>query len=217
MNTKILRMIGSGFLLLAFALAAASCDGFFVDPTLTSVSVGPQNLSIQMNEQWKMSATGTYSDGSQKTLTSGVVWFSADSAVASVDQSSGRVTGLTIGSATISASSGSCAACTGSTTVTVVLQGVSSIEVTPGEQTVQINGTPVYYTALANGSTDITNAGATWSVVDSSGLDQTSNFTLAFVQGKGEGFLPGSNANQGTYNVRASYNGVTGTAVLNVQ
>ncbi|HTT20048.1 MAG TPA: hypothetical protein VMG82_13950, partial [Candidatus Sulfotelmatobacter sp.] len=68
----------------------------------------------------------------------------------------------------------------------------------------QINGTPVYYTALANGSTDITNAGATWSVVDSSGLDQTSNFTLAFVQGKGEGFLPGSNANQGTYNVRAS-------------
>lgn len=188
MNTKILRLIGSGFLLLDCALAAARCDGFFVDPTLTSVSVGPQNLSIQINEQWKMSATGTYSDGSQKTPTSGVVWFSADSAVASVDQSSGQVTGLTIGSATISASSGSCSACTGSTTVTVVLQGVNSIAVTPGEQTVQINGSPAYYTALANGSTNITNAGATWSVVDSSGLDQTSNFTLAFVEGRGEGF-----------------------------
>ena len=46
MNTKIWRLISSVFLLLAFALAAASCDGFFVDPTLTSVSVGPQNLSI---------------------------------------------------------------------------------------------------------------------------------------------------------------------------
>ena len=64
-----------------------------------------------------------------------------------------------------------CSACTGSTTVTVALQGVTSIVVSPGEQTVRINGSPVYYTALANGSTDITNAGATWSVVDSSGLD----------------------------------------------
>ncbi|HTT20047.1 MAG TPA: hypothetical protein VMG82_13945 [Candidatus Sulfotelmatobacter sp.] len=73
MNTKIWRLITSVLLLLAFALAAASCNGFFVDPTLTSVSVGPQNLSIQINEQWKMGATGTYSDGSQKTLTSGVV------------------------------------------------------------------------------------------------------------------------------------------------
>ena len=140
MNTKTWRLISSVFLLLAFALAGASCDGFFVDPTLTSVSVGPQNLSIQINEQWKMSATGTYSDGSQKTLTSGVVWFSGDSAVASVGESSGQVTGLTIGSATISASSGSCSACTGSTTVTVVLQGVKSIVVSPGEQTENIQG-----------------------------------------------------------------------------
>jgi hypothetical protein len=46
------------------------------------VCVGPQNLSIQINDQWMMSATGAYSDGSQKTLTSGVVWFSADSAAA---------------------------------------------------------------------------------------------------------------------------------------
>jgi hypothetical protein len=96
-------------------------------------------------------------------------------------------------------------------------RGVTSIVVSPGEQTVQINGSPVYCTALANGSTDITNTGATWSVVNSSGLDQTSNFTLAFVQDKGEGFLLGSNAGQGTYNVRASYDGVIGTAVLNVQ
>lgn len=47
-------------------------------------------------------------------------------------------------------------------------------------------------------------------MVDSSGLGQTSNFTLAFVLGKGEGFLPASSANQGIYDVRASYNGVMG-------
>jgi hypothetical protein len=54
-------------------------------------------------------------------------------------------------------------------------------------------------------------------VVDSTGFDQTSNFTMGFVEGKGEGFLPGSNVNSETYTVRAAYNSVVGMAVLNVQ
>lgn len=217
MFAKKLRQISLLFVLPAFMFTSSSCDGFFVDPTLTSVSVGPQNLSIGLNEQWQMSATGTYSDGHQKTLTSGVVWSSADSAVASVGKTSGQVTGLSIGLTTISASAGSCSACSGSTTVTVALQGVTSITVSPSDQTVKIGGTPVYYRALANGATDITNAGANWTVVDSTGFDQTSNFTMGFVEGKGEGFLPGSNVNSGTYTVRAAYNSVVGMALLNVQ
>lgn len=212
-----LRSISSAFLLLALVLAAASCDGFFVDPTLTSVSVGPQHLSMSLNEQWQMTATGTYNDGSQKTLTSGVTWSSADPAVVSVGQTSGTVIGLTVGSATISASSGSCSACSGSTIVTVTLQGVSSIAVSPSNQTVQIGGAPVYYRALANGAADITDAGTSWTVVDSAGFDQTSKFTVAFMASEGEGFLPGSNVNHGTYTVRAAYNSTVGTATLNVQ
>jgi Bacterial Ig-like domain (group 2) len=212
-----LKLVSSIVVLLALALLATSCDGFFVDPTLTSVSVGPQNLSISLNEESQMSATGTYDDGSQKTLTSGVTWSSSDPAVVSVGQSSGKITGMSFGSATISGSAGSCSACSGSTTVTVTLQGVSSITVSPSNQSVQIGGTPVYYRALANGATDITNAGAHWTVVDSSGFDQTSNFTVAFVTGKGEGFLPDSNVSSGIYTVRAAYNSVVGTATLNVQ
>lgn len=212
-----LRPISSAFLLLALVLAAASCDGFFVDPTLTSVSVGPQHLSMSLNEQWQMTATGTYNDGSQKTLTSGVTWSSADPAVVSVGQTSGTVIGLTVGSATISASSGSCSACSGSTIVTVTLQGVSSIAVSPSNQTVQIGGAPVYYRALANGAADITDAGTSWTVVDSAGFDQTSKFTVAFMASEGEGLLPGSNVNHGTYTVRAAYNSTVGTATLNVQ
>jgi hypothetical protein len=212
-----LRPISSAFLLLGFALAPVGCDGFFVDATLTSVSVGPQKLSMSLNEQWQMTATGTYNDGSQKTLTSGVTWSSADPAVVSVGQTSGKVIGLTVGSATISASSGSCSACSGSTLVTVTLQGVSSIAVSPSDQTVQIGGTPVYYRASANGATDITDAGTNWTVVDSTGFDQTSKFTVAFMTGEGEGFLPGSNVNPGTYTVRAAYNSAIGTATLNVQ
>ena len=79
------------------------------------------------SETWQMSATGTYSDGSQKALTSGVVWSSSDATTVSVGQTSGIVTGLQNGSATISAASGSCSACSGSTTVTVALSGVTAM------------------------------------------------------------------------------------------
>jgi len=210
-----LKLIGAFAVLLSLALAV-SCKGFFVNPTLTSVAVGPQNLSLNVTQQWQMSATGTYDDGTQKTLSSGVVWSSSDPNTASVGQTTGTVTAVQIGAATISASAGSCTACSGSTTVTVVLQGVTSITVTPGNQSTTRGGATVFYTALANGATDITNAGAVWTVVDSGGTDQTSNFTLGFIATKGEGFLPTSSATVGTYTVKATYNNVVGTATLNV-
>ena len=53
--------------------------------------------------------------------------------------------------------------------------------------------------------------------MDSTGFDQTSNFTIDFVDGKGEGFLPGNNVNPGAYTVRAAYNSIVGTAMLKVQ
>ena len=210
-----LKLIGAFAVLLSLALAV-SCKGFFVNPTLTSVAVGPQNLSLNVTQQWQMSATGTYDDGTQKTLSSGVVWSSSDPNTASVGQTTGTVTAVQIGAATISASAGSCTACSGSTTVTVVLQGVISITVTPSNQSTTRGGATVFYTALANGATDITNAGAVWTVVDSGGTDQTSNFTLGFIATKGEGFLPTSSATVGTYTVKATYNNVVGTATLNV-
>jgi len=210
-----LKLIGAFAVLFSLALAV-SCKGFFVNPTLTSVAVGPQNLSLNVTQQWQMSATGTYDDGTQKTLSSGVVWSSSDPNTASVGQTTGTVTAVQIGAATISASAGSCTACSGSTTVTVVLQGVTSITVTPGNQSTTRGGATVFYTALANGATDITNAGAVWTVVDSGGTDQTSNFTLGFIATKGEGFLPTSSATVGTYTVKATYNSVVGTATLNV-
>lgn len=210
-----LRIVGAFAALAALALAV-SCTGFFQSPTLTGVSVGPQGLSITLNQTWQMSATGTYNDGSQKTLTSGVTWSSSDPTTVSIGQTSGQVKGLQTGQATVTAAAGSCSACSGSTTVTVILTGVSSIVVTPSNQTVKIGSNPVYFTAKANGTIDITNAGATWSVVDSTGTDQTANFSLSYVAGSGEGFLPSSAVAIGTYTVEATYSGVVGKATLNV-
>ena len=214
-NKSKLRLIGAFVALVGLALTAAGCNGFFVDPTLTGVSVGPQGLSLTLNQTWQMSATGTYNDGSQKTLTSGVTWSSSDATTVTVGQTSGLVTGVQTGQATITAAAGSCSACSGSTTVTVVLTGVTSVVVTPSTNSTTPGGSVVYYKALANGTTDITGAGTTWTV-SLNGVDQTSNFTLTYVAGSGEGFLPGGSVTTGNYTVQATYNGVSGTATLNI-
>ena len=211
-----LRPLAAFAALLALALTAASCNGFFVDPTLTGVSVGPQGLSVTVNQTWQMSATGTYNDGSQKTLSSGVTWSSSDPATVSVGQTSGIVTGVQVGQATITAAAGSCSACSGSTTVTVVLTGVTSILVTPSNQSVS-NGSTAYFFAKANGTTDVTET-ATWTVVDSTGTDQTANFSPSFASSTlGEAITPNSGSvATGAYTVKATYNGIVGQATLNV-
>ena len=136
-----IRLVGA-FAALATLALAVSCKGFFVNPTLTGVSVGPQSLTLSVNQTFQMTATGTYDDGTQKNLTSGVAWSSSDPTTVSVGQSSGQVAGLVTGSATITASSGGCAACTGSTTVTVVLTNVTSIVVSPSSNNATVNRRP---------------------------------------------------------------------------
>jgi len=211
-----LRLTGA-FAAMATLALALSCTGFFVNPTLTGVSVGPQSLTLNINQTWQMGATGTYSDGSQKALTSGVAWLSSDDTTVLVGQSSGIVTGLQTGSATITASAGSCSACSGSTTVSVVLTGVTSIIVSPSSNTARINSTTAYYKATASpGSIDITQGG-TWTVLDSTNTDQTANFSVSYLAGSGEGFAPTS-AVVGTYTVNITYPGTTavGKASLSV-
>src|SRR5450755_1083422 len=213
-----IRLMGA-FAALATLALAISCRGFFVNPTLTGVSVGPQSLTLNLSQTFQMTATGTYNDGSQKNLTSGVAWSSSDPTTVSVGQASGQVDGLLTGSATITASSGGCSACSGSTTVTVVLTGVTSIVVSPSSASATINQTPAYFKATAQpGSIDITNSGAVWTVQDSSGTDQTANFSLSFLAGSGEGFLPTGATAGVTYTVVATYPGTTavGKATLNV-
>ncbi len=215
-STKPKLRLTAAFAVLAILVLAASCRGFFVNPTLTGVSVGPSGVTLNVNQTFSMIATGTYSDGTTKNLTSGVVWNSDTPTVVSVDQNSGKVTGVTPGSANISASSGGCSACTGSTAVKVVLTGVTSITVSPSSQPATINGSPAYFTATALPSgLDITST-ATWHIYDSGGTLQDSNFTIAYSAGFGEGFLATSSATAQTYKVVVSYPNttVTGTASL---
>ena len=122
-----LRMLAGFGALLVLALALG-CEGFFVDPVLTGMTVGP-SANLQTGMTIQMSAVGTYNDGTTKYLKSGVHWNSDTPTVASVSPS-GLVAGMGPGKAVIS---GSCETVIGSANMTVTVGGLTSIRVTSSD------------------------------------------------------------------------------------
>jgi uncharacterized protein YjdB len=142
-------------LTLLMSLGWAGCRGFFVKPTLTSISVTPNPLNLQVGDTFQLTATGVYDDNSRKNLTGSSIWNSADPAHVSVN-STGLVTGVanTTTGISITAFNGTVQ---GSTSVTVGAS-TGTITITPtGPFT---NGGSQQFTATLN-STDVTSS-ATW-------------------------------------------------------
>jgi len=153
------RIVASSITLLIIGFGLG-CEGFFVDPVLTGITVGPA-ATIQTGETLQMSAVGTYDDGAQKSLTSGVHWSSATPSIARISES-GLVTGVGTGQSIIS---GASATVSGSVTVTVSLGGLTSIQVTTGDGFTSIawgSSEQFVATGTANGQQfDITHS-VTW-------------------------------------------------------
>ena len=155
------RWMAATFPILLTLALALGCNGFFVDPVLTGVTVGPA-VTIQTGNTVQMSAVGTYNDGSQKALSSGVFWSTGADSVATVSKS-GMVTGVGPGQATITGASGTVV---GSATITVTLGSLTSITVTSQDGLSNITyGSSEQFvaTGTANGQQiDITDS-VTWS------------------------------------------------------
>jgi trimeric autotransporter adhesin len=159
--------------LLLFVLGVG-CNGFFANPTLTSITVGP-TATIGQNGTVQMSAVGTYNDGSTQSL-SNVLWSSSDTSVATIS-TSGLVTGVSPGIATITAASGTVS---GTATVTVSLSDVTAIAVSPTTANAIVNGGTANFNAQATISNaspvDITTT-ATWSITGTT-TGSTSDFSV---------------------------------------
>lgn len=155
------RRVARVLTILSLLSYLAGCDGFFVDPVLTGMVVGP-SAAIQSGTTIQMSAVGTYDDGSQKNLDSGVHW-SSDTATVAIVSASGLVKGIAPGKAVITGAHGTAS---GSATVTVTLGGLTSIQVTSidGLSSIIYGSTEQFVaTASANGQQiDITDS-VTWS------------------------------------------------------
>ena len=172
--------------------------------TLVSISLTPSTPTLtlgktQPTQQFK--AVGSYSDGSTKDITATSNWLSSITAVATIN-TSGLATGISAGTTTISASSGTVSS---NTVLMVNPAPLVSIAVTPSTASIA-PGSTQQFTAkgtYADGSTQDLTSTATW---------QSSNSAIATITAAGlaTGVAPG------TVTISATSGSVSGTASLTV-
>lgn len=204
-NKRKLRLIGA-FAALATLALAASCRGFFVKPTLSSIAIGPASPSVQTgntNNTVQMFAVGTFNDGS--TGNPAVTWSISpgDGSIATIT-SNGLVTSVATGSATVTATATQNPSITGTQNVTVTVGCISSITLNPTSATISVSQSnhTASLTAAANtcnGAFPITDT-ATWN---------TSNSQVATVAG---GVVTAVGI--GTVNISATSGGITSPNAL---
>lgn len=172
-------------------------------PVLTSIQVSGPSATMTAGQKQQMTATGIYSSGAPKDLTSTATWSSSTAAVTVV--AGGMVTAVSPGSSMISAKVGSV---TGSANLTVNAALVS-IAVTPANPSAA-SGTTVQFLATGTYS-DATTQNLTGSVTWNS-----SNPTAASIVTSGPTIGLASALSQGSTSVSATLGAISGSTTLTV-
>ena len=181
------------------SLAWVGCRGFFVNPTLTSITVTPSNPNLQVGGTLQLTATGNNDDGSTKNLTSSATWTSSDATHVTVS-STGLVKGI---------------ANTGTTGVTITatsgtISGTDTVTVGQTQQSLSITSSPsspislaslggnntISFTATLNG-TDVTGS-TSFTSNNTSVISQPSGNTATLVGGVGSATITGTDNNNHT-------------------
>jgi hypothetical protein len=208
-----LTLAFTAFVAVAFG---ASCQGFFVQPTLTSITINPTAPSVQQGQTTTIQAYGVNSNQQGMYLTNGVSWSSSDDTIATVSgNGSAILTGVGTGTVTITASAQSV---TNSATATVYIT-VSSMTITPTSQSITgLSGTtPQPFIVKVNGQTDISSS-AVLTVYPTGSGTATTDVTCTYLSVGPTGGGPGQYCSgdgdeaAGNYTVVATYTGTTLTA-----
>jgi hypothetical protein len=136
--------------------------------TLTSISVAPALVTIAQNTHANYTATGIYSDNSQRDLTAQVTWTSNTTNASVVSSTSGAFLGSSVGEGTITASYETLS---GNANIAITNASLSSIQVS-ANPTVP-SGTVVTYTAIglfSDGTTQNISNLVTWSSSNTSAM-----------------------------------------------
>ncbi len=201
----IVRSVCVFFLGASIAFLSACGGGGLKPPapkTLSHILVTPGSPAIGKSKTLQLSATGSYSDGSEQDLTKLASWATSQVSIAMVN-ASGAVTGMTAGTAQISASY---QGISGSDVVNIQAATLVSIAIIPGNaaigksKTLQLIATGTY----SDGTQQDVTATATWT---------TSQPTIASVNAGG--IVAGLTA--GNVQIFAAYEGVIGTDAITVQ
>ncbi|ASI93362.1 Ig-like domain-containing protein [Vibrio mediterranei] len=145
---------------------------------ITDITVTPATVSVAKGQAEQLTAMATYSDGTSSDETSSVTWMPADTNTATVT-SSGLLSGIEMGSTTLTATKDGIISNKGNVTVTAAV--ITDITVTPATisvakgQTEQLTATATYSDGT---SSDVTDS-VTWMLVDASTARVTSSGLLS--------------------------------------
>jgi len=186
----------------------------FSEKVPVSIQVLPANQTISFGTDQQFTATGMYADNSSRDLTTFVFWDSSSTLVATISNaanSNGLATAVANGSTTITATHSGVSSFA---TLTVSTATLTSIDVTPVNPSVLVNGTQQFTATghYSDGTTAILtqSTNLTWSSSDTS-IATIAN-TPTFKKGKATGVSPGAVIIQ----AREVLSSVTGTTTLTV-
>jgi len=183
------------FLLVAVALGGCgggSASSAGASAFLQSVSIAPNQVTTGVNILRRLTATGTYSDGTTVDLTSTASWSSSSSSIATV--TGGLVTGIALGATNVTATSGGISA-TSAVTVTSNVWSVAAnllLPMAPGFTATALNDGRVLVVGGENNLTDDIIADAeiydpvenTWTAVASMNIARQYHTATLLASGK---------------------------------
>lgn len=135
------------------------CNGFFVDPTVQTLNVGP-SATINEGGTQQMSAVAIYTNGDRKDVTGTVAWSASPQDVLKVDDS-GLVTGLALGSGNVTASYQTL---TATADMNVDVGDATALAISPQSETVQVGKIATFqaFATTAGGKQVDVTVGADW-------------------------------------------------------
>jgi len=196
------KSVGSAAIVASSSNITGSTNLSVSAAALVGINISSASESLPVGETLQLSAIGTLTDGSTQDLTSSVGWTSSSPQVLSV-RSGGVVSGMSIGTAGVSASSGGI---TGVKSLSVSAPVLSSMQLAPTGPTVPL-GSSLQLTitgTFSDGSTQDVTQQVTWNIDDP---------TIAAITSGG--VVSGQQV--GTTGVEASLNGVQTSDTVTVQ
>ncbi len=201
--------VGTGVVQASFAGVIGTAKVAVTSSPLAGIKVTPNPLAIVLGLKGSLLATGAYQNGTSQDITTQVAWTVADGTIASVSNvaaTAGQVSGLAVGTTTVTAT---LAGISGQAAVTVSQAKLIGITVAPATANVTAGVTQAF-TATGNydnGATPDLTTQVTWT---------SSNIGVAQVSNAAGSNGLASSLVAGTATITATLTGVSGTATLTV-
>jgi hypothetical protein len=184
-----LRVVSAVAALAALALAV-SCQGFFPKAQIESITISPTTATVPLNGTFQMEAFGVDTTGDQLgSVTTQVVWSSSDPSTIQVGENSGLLTGVALGTSSVTITASYQALTPQTATASVCVEGATDFTISPpAGQTVGgttfdgTDGNGGFTSSVQSGgqTLDVT-AATTWTSSNTSALTITGGEDPAFV------------------------------------